>query len=182
MKKFSLTFLIAVFLISILAATAYGVISSSKTVVTSGKITTVNVGVYKDSACTQAATSIDWGNLTAGTSANYTLYVKNIGNAKETLSMTTNGWSPSAASQYITVTWNLNGVAVNANQVSKATLTLTVSPDTAGSITTFSNNIVVTGTINCCDPRTNLAGSAPDLQDSCVGTAPPGGIPARSAA
>jgi hypothetical protein len=147
MKKFSVLFCIVVLLSAVFVLSAYAALNSSKTVLSSGRISTVNVGVYKDSACTQTATSIDWGNLTAGSSTNFTLYIKNLGTSRETLSLTTNGWSPSTASQYLTITWDQNNVALNSNQVVKANLTLNVSASIDSSITTFSNNITITGTM-----------------------------------
>jgi hypothetical protein len=136
-----------VFLSLILVTSVYGVLTSSKTVASSGKIASINVGVYTNSACTQTATSIDWGNLAAGASTTITLYIKNTGNSKETLSIATSGGAPSTASQYLTITWNQNKVALNANQVVKATLTLTVSSNIDGGITAFSSNIIITGTM-----------------------------------
>jgi hypothetical protein len=130
----------------IMAAGTYAVLLVSRTVPSTGRITTINVGVYRNSEATQALTSIDWGNLTAGTSTNYTCYIKNTGNIQETLSMSTSGWTPATASQYITITWDRTGTTLNPNQVISATLTLTVSASIDTSITTFSNNITITGT------------------------------------
>jgi hypothetical protein len=146
LKRLALVFCVMLLPIVVLATTASGLINSSKTVATNGRISTVNVGVYTNSGCTQAVTSLDWGNLTAGSSTTFTVWVKNIGSAKETLSMTTNGWSPSIASQYISLSWNQNNTVLTPNQVVNATLTLTVSPTISTSITTFGNNITITGT------------------------------------
>jgi hypothetical protein len=130
----------------IMAAGTYAVLLVSRTVPSTGRITTINVGVYGDSAATQALTSIDWGNLTAGTSTTYSFYIKNPGNIRETLSMSTSGWTPATASQYITITWDRTNTALNPNEVIMATLTLTVNASIDTSITTFSNNITITGT------------------------------------
>jgi uncharacterized repeat protein (TIGR01451 family) len=142
---------------AVFAAGAYGVLSFSRNVSSIGVVYSstsptptenpaINLGVYKDSACTQTATAIDWGTLAPGSTATYTLYVKNTGNARETLSLSTTDWSPSAAAQYITVTWNQNGASLNKNDVVQATLTLTVSLSIDSSITSFSNSIIITGT------------------------------------
>jgi hypothetical protein len=147
LKKYWLAFCIVTLVTSIFVASAYSALTSSKTMASSGRIATVNVGIYKDSACTQTLTAIDWGNLTAGNQANYTLYVKNTGNSRQTLTMTTNAWSPSTASQYITISWDQNNTALNANQVLMATLKVTVSSTIDSSITAFSNNITITGTM-----------------------------------
>jgi len=129
------------------AATTYAVYNTSKSLPSTGRISTINLSVYRDSGCTQTATDIDWGTLTPGTSATYTLYIKNAGNTAETLSMSTSDWSPSTAAAYITITWNRENSTLNANQVLQATLTITVSSSIASNITTFSNLITITGTI-----------------------------------
>jgi hypothetical protein len=122
-----------------------GVLTSSQTVQSSGTITAINVGVYSDSACTQNLTSIDWGTLAPGNSTTRTIYIKNTGTDPVTLSMTTSSWVPSNANTYLTLTWNRANYVLNANTSVSATLTLTASAS-AGALTTFSFNIVITGT------------------------------------
>ena len=139
--------LCAAILLGAVATGTYGVLNSSKTISSSGSVSTINVEVYSDSACTQAATNINWGNLSPGTSATYTLYIKNSGNTAETLSMSTSSWSPQTASQYIAISWNRNNAVLGANQVVQATLTLTVSSSIDNSITAFSNSITISGTM-----------------------------------
>lgn len=122
-----------------------GLLTSSQTVQSSGNITAVNVGVYTDSGCTQNCTSIDWGTLAPGNSSSRTIYVKNAGTVPVTLSMATSTWVPSNANAYLTLTWNRANYVLNPNTSVAATLTLTASSG-AGAITTFSFNIVITGT------------------------------------
>ena len=62
-----------------------------------GTIDTINVGVYSDSACTQTATALNVGTLNPGGTATQTIYIKNAGNTAETLTMTTNNWTPTNA-------------------------------------------------------------------------------------
>src|SRR3990170_4219073 len=122
-----------------------GALTTSQTVPSTGSITTVNVGVYNDAACTQNCTSIDWGTLPPGNSTTRTVYVKNTGTGSLTLSMTTANWVPSNANTYLTLTWNRANYVLNANTSVSATLTLTASAS-AGNITSFSFNIIITGT------------------------------------
>jgi hypothetical protein len=150
MKKFWLISVTVIFLIAILSTSTYaafGALTTSNSAATSARISTVNVGVYTDSACTKPVSAIVWGTLTAGNSANFTIYVKNTGNTRETLSMTTTAWAPTNVTQYITITWNQNNTALNSNQVAKSILTLIISPLIDSSITTFSNNMTITGTM-----------------------------------
>jgi hypothetical protein len=122
-----------------------GAIISSKTITSTGIIATANLGVYSDSACTQSLTSINWGTVSPGGSVARTIYVKNIGTTQMTLSMTGTNWNPASANGPITLTWNRDGTALDANQVATATLTLSASSSISG-ITTFNLDIVITGT------------------------------------
>jgi hypothetical protein len=122
-----------------------GALNSSQTVPSVGTITAVNVGVYTNSACTNNCTSIDWGMLSPGGSTTKTIYVKNTGTIPVTLSMTPANWSPSNANNYLTVTWNRANYALAAGASVSAILTLTAS-SSAGSLTNFSFDVVITGT------------------------------------
>ncbi len=122
-----------------------GVLTSSQSVQTNGNITAVNVGVYSDSGCTQNLTTIDWGALPPGNTTTRTIYIKNTGTIPVTLSMATSTWVPSNANTYLTLTWNRANYVLNAGASVSATLTLTAS-SSAGAITTFSFNIIITGT------------------------------------
>jgi len=122
-----------------------GLLMSSQSLQSSGTVTAVNVGVYSDSGCTQNCTSINWGSIAPGNSTTRTIYVKNIGTIPMTLYMTTGSWVPSNANTYISLSWNREGTVLTANQSISATLTLSAS-SSAGNITSFSFNIIITGT------------------------------------
>jgi hypothetical protein len=107
-------------------------------------VTTVNVGVFSDSAGTVPCTNIEWGNLNPGATASRTIYIKNTGNVTETLSLSASGWSPSGAMQVLTLGWNREGVAVPINGVVAATITLGVDSN-PGSVSSFAFNIIITG-------------------------------------
>ena len=122
-----------------------GLLMSSQTVQSGGTVNSVNVGVYSDSGCTQNCTTLDWGAITPGNSVTRTVYVKNTGTLPVTLSMTTGNWVPSNANTYLTLTWNQGGVVLAAGNSVTAILTLTAS-SSAGNLTSFSFNIIITGT------------------------------------
>ena len=122
-----------------------GALVSSQTIPSGGTITAVNVGVYSNSACTSNCTSIDWGTLSPGGSTTKTIYVKNTGTIPVTLSMAPANWSPSNANNYLTVTWSRANYALAAGASVSATLTLTAS-SSAGSLTNFGFDVVITGT------------------------------------
>ena len=71
-----------------LTLTTAGLLSINQSVPTSGIVSTVNVGVYSDSACTQQLTSISWGSVAPGGTGTRTFYVKNTGTNQITLTMT----------------------------------------------------------------------------------------------
>lgn len=128
-----------------MAVSVLAVLQSNKTFSNTGVISAVNVELYQDSSCTKALSTIDWGNLSPGSSSNRTIYVKNTGSIPISLSMTVNTWSPSNAANYVALTWNREGTALNAGSSTSALLVLSVSASIT-SITTFSFNATVRGT------------------------------------
>ncbi|NLE05404.1 MAG: hypothetical protein GX638_11480 [Crenarchaeota archaeon] len=153
-QKKSLTTIIVLTAIAIvITITTSGVlsaISSFQTVQTGGALTqlqtTINVGVYADSPCTQNATFVDWGTLSPGETTTKTVWIKNLGNSALTLSLTTNNWTPENAQTDIELSWNHQGIILQANEVLQAVLTLSISPTIDPSITSFNFNIQITGT------------------------------------
>ena len=129
---------------SALAASTFALQTTTKTIPSGGSIKGVGVGVYWNSMCTNATTSIPFGLLEPGASKSYTLYLKNEGNTAVTLSMLAQNWSPSAAGTYMTVFWNREGASIGAGQTISCILTLSVSPSIQG-IDTFALDIVITG-------------------------------------
>ena len=130
-----------------LMASTYASITVNSSVNSIGTISTgPNIAVYSDSACTNPVTTLTWGSLSPGGSTTQTVYIKNTGTVSESLSMATSNWSPTNASNYITVTWNnLNGYNLLAGASVAATITLTVSSSISG-ITNFANTVTFSGT------------------------------------
>ena len=121
-----------------------GLLTTQRVLSSSGSVKAINVEVYWDALCTQVVDSVDWGTPGPGDSVSKTVYVKNIGNAPLTLSMSCSGWNPSEAQTYLTLSWDAEGAQVNADEVVTAVLTLSVSESVTG-ITDFSFNIVIEG-------------------------------------
>jgi hypothetical protein len=117
---------------------------ATQTITSDGTVTTVNVGVYSDSECTQNCTSISWGTIYPSNSTSRTIYVKNTGVVPVTLTMTTGNWMPTTASEEITLTWDQQNTVLNPEQSISANLTLSVDSD-PGDLTNFSFDIVITG-------------------------------------
>jgi len=122
-----------------------GALLTSVTISTSGVLASANLGVYSDSACTQGLGPFSWGTISPGSSVTKTFYVKNLGSIPLTLSLSATNWNPTTANGPIALSWNKEGAALGAGQVTLATLTLTVS-SSAGGFTNFSADAVVSGT------------------------------------
>ena len=119
-------------------------ILATQTIPSNGTITTVNVGVYSNTECTENCTAINWGSLYPGNSTTETVYVKNTGTVPITLSMTTNTWDPTDADDCLTVEWDRQGTVIDVGESVTANLTLTADADT-GDLQDFNCNIVITG-------------------------------------
>ena len=111
---------------------------------TNAPVSSINVEIYTDAAATTKLTNLQWGSLTPGGTVTKTIYIKNAGNTAETLSMTANQWTPTAASTVLSLTWNKEGSSLAAGAVVPATLTLQVASN-PGSVTSFSMSIIVSG-------------------------------------
>ena len=102
----------------------------------------INIGLYFDQACTTPVESIQWGLVEPGATANKTVYVRNEGDTKTTLTMTLSNWSPTNSSNHIGINWNYTGQTLNVNQIIQVTFTLSISENTQG-ITNFSFDITI---------------------------------------
>ena len=103
----------------------------------------MQLGVYSDSGCTTALSSVSWGTLDPCTTATVTIYLKNEGNVPVTLSISASNWAPSSASSYFTLTWNRDSYVLAVGASVQAVLSLTVSSSISG-ITSFSFDITIT--------------------------------------
>jgi hypothetical protein len=145
MQKTMVTGIAVAAAVIILLTTVFAVLQANKTFSNTGAITTVNVGAYSDSGCTQALSTVNWGTMTPGSSANQTIYIKNTGTAMVSLNMTVNAWNPTNASSYMTLTWNQEGTVLNVGNFVATVLVLTISSSVSG-ITNFGFNATITGT------------------------------------
>jgi hypothetical protein len=138
--------LIALAIITIcLTATTFATLTSYKVIPYSGTITTINLGVYTDSGCTQNLTALSAVSVSPGSTTTQTVWIKNTGNVPENLTMTVSNWNPSNAGSYLALTWNQQNTVLSAGQSIQATITLTAQSNT-GSLTTFACDITFTGT------------------------------------
>jgi len=106
--------------------------------------TTSNLGVYWDSKHTNRVASINWGNITAGTTKTVKVYVRNEGNDSIVLVFTPSNWNPSTASLYLALSGSYDAAKLLVGQIVPVTLALKVAPAAYG-ISAFSFSIIVEG-------------------------------------
>jgi len=126
----------------VLVVFASGFTQSSVRIVGRGTVKAVGVGVFWDSNCTNSVSFIDWGMVEPGSMNNVTVYVRNEGNVAANISLTTENWNPSNASDYLALNWNYDGRQLNPLEVAQVMLTLTVSSSVQG-IESFSFDIII---------------------------------------
>ena len=139
---FVITVISAIFVL--LNGMVFGTLLGRVTLPNIGSVKAIGVGVYWDSSCSNQVTSINWGTVQPGSTKDMNVYIKNEGNAPETLSLETQNWSPAIASTYIGLTWDYNGQVLNVGGVIQVKLTLSVLNAIEG-VTNFSFDIVITG-------------------------------------
>lgn len=144
-QKFNVGIIIALIASGILLTiTATGLLTGSQTVPVSGTISTVNVGVYTDAACSQNCTNLNLGTVLPGDSVEQIIYIKNTGTTTVTLSMTVNNWNPTNANSYLSLTWNRENTILAPEESIQATLTLT-STEEANNLSSFGCALTFTG-------------------------------------
>jgi len=134
--------LVVLLSLGILVATVGGTVVSWISISNTGSVKTIGVGVYWDAVCTNKVSSISWGAIEPGSTKNFTVYIRNEGTSSVTLSMSTSNWSPSSASNYISLSWNYVGQVLSPNQVVQVKLILSISASITG-ITNFSFDITI---------------------------------------
>jgi len=105
-------------------------------------IEAISLGVYWDASCVTGVQSIDWGNLTRGSTNNVFIYVRNEGNKAVCLSLSTTDWIPVEASKYLKLGWDYSRQIIEPMDVIKIGLELSVSLLITG-IVAFNFKIVI---------------------------------------
>lgn len=111
-------------------------------------VKTVNLQVYQDVGMQIELHSINWtlvapvGPMDPGASKTVTVWLYSIGNAEQSLSMTTGNYSPDTAEQYMTVSWNKEGQTLQPRTVTPALISLSVASNVQN-VTDFSFEITL---------------------------------------
>jgi hypothetical protein len=140
-----------IFLCTILSgliiANVKSVYQTSSTISSFGTLKAVGIEVYWNEDLTDKVTQINWGLLVPGGQKTYTIYVSNEGNVPVTLQFSTANWSPSSASNYLTLNWKyVDGQTIGAGDSGQVTLTLAVSRSITG-ISSFNFDLTAEGSV-----------------------------------
>ena len=133
--------LLTAVILAALLATLVG-LQYLRTIPATGRIKTIGCEVYWDAALTNRVTSINWGTMTPGENKDMTVDIKNTGNAPATLTLGTQNWVPSTASNFINLWWNYNNSTIPEGIGIPVVFTLDISPSITG-ITSFSFDIII---------------------------------------
>ena len=104
----------------------------------------IEIDIYSNQACTSQLTDVEWGEIEAGGDSNSVIYVKNNGDMNVVISLATENWSSSTASNNMELSWDYSGSPISSGDVRQITLTLSVDPD-CPELSSFGFNIVIIG-------------------------------------
>ena len=104
----------------------------------------IEIDVYSNQACTSSLTNVDWGEIEVGGDSNSVIYVKNNGDVYVVISIDSENWSSSTASNNMELSWDYNGIPIGPGEVRQITLTLSVDTD-CPELSNFGFDIVVIG-------------------------------------
>ena len=107
-----------------------------------GRIKTVGVKAFADPAGTKEISGIDWGEISPGGYAYRTIYLKSTSTTTINLTLSTEAWTPSNASDFLTLSWDYDGRDLNPGEIIAVTLALSVDNAITG-ITDFSFDIII---------------------------------------
>jgi hypothetical protein len=113
-----------------MVASVLALMTSTKTIPTSGTINAFKVGVYTDAGCGTALTSITFDTISPGYNTNKTIFIRNdasSGGKSMNLSMTVTNWActPTNTTNVVTFAFNSTGVTLAPTISCAANITLT---------------------------------------------------------
>ena len=110
----------------------YAVMQYSVQISNTATLKLVGIGVFSNANGTCPVTSINWGMLQPGQTANYSAYILSESNVPITLSMYTANWNPANASSYLTLTWNYKAQTIQPHASLPITFSLAVNASIHG--------------------------------------------------
>ena len=104
----------------------------------------VKIDVYQDQECTSVLSSIEWGEIEAGASKNVQIFLKNNGDTNVLLGLSSQNWTPEDSPNYMTLSWDYDGVELTPEEVRRIVMTLDVDSDSPA-MNSFGFDIVLIG-------------------------------------
>jgi len=113
-----------------MVASVLAIMTSSKTIPSSGSINAFKVGVYSNAGCTTPLDSITFDTISPGYNTNKTVFIRNdatSGGKSMSLSMTVTNWgsTPPNGSTVVYIAFNSTGVTLAPTISCAANITLT---------------------------------------------------------
>jgi hypothetical protein len=112
-------------------------------VIQASHVESFGVGIYWDPKCKNRTSELHLGNIAPNSNTTRTVYIRNEGDTKVTLYLSTTEWNPQKASEYMRLSWNYYGRSFNAGQIIPVILTLSVNSEING-VTDFQFKTTIT--------------------------------------
>lgn len=104
----------------------------------------IEIDVYSDENCASKLTEVHWGSIEVGDSIDRVIYVMNSGETDVILTLLTDDLSPTAALDYMTLSWDYDSSTLRSGEVLKVILTLDVE-ESIPLLGEFSFEIIIVG-------------------------------------
>lgn len=104
----------------------------------------IEINLYTDQECNTPLTSVDWGQITAGTTSSTTMYLKNEGDMTVNAQLQTENWTPSDSSSFLSLSWDYSGEPIYPDESVRISLRLDVNGD-CPTYDNFNFDIIVVG-------------------------------------
>jgi len=128
-----------------IVTSSYEILSLLRPIRKASAVESFYVGVYWDSDCANEVSSIDWDELTPGSTKEVVVFVRNEeADVPCFLYLWTKDWLPVEASSYIFLSWDPASRRIDVGEIISVTLTLRVARNIRG-INDFTFNIVIFG-------------------------------------
>jgi len=112
------------------------------TIQNQGTVTSINISIYSDSACTEPLTAIHWGSIKVGETKTSMAYLRNEGTLAVTVTLSVGDWVPSASSGALSLTWDSENAQVEVGNVQPVVFSLKALNN---NVTGFAFRTIVTG-------------------------------------
>lgn len=103
--------------------------NQGKALSSSGLIASGELQIFSDQLLTQEISHVNWGTLEPGESASVSLVVLSKNKSPLSLGLNSTNWDPPAAQEFLKLSWDYSGAALNFGECSEIKFTLSVSEE-----------------------------------------------------